>query len=135
MDMTFHDDACRIRTNNAPENFVTLKHMAANLGRKSRPKEKGQGFPPPSPQNRSLGRRLPRRPHQKVKYLTRLPCTVAADQGVITHIARQRIIAGSAIENLIGKASLMGTCFCACDAAMRGKARLGVTIGRDHGSS
>jgi hypothetical protein len=34
--------------------------------------------------------------------------TVAADQGVITHIARQRVMAGSAIENLIGKASVDG---------------------------
>jgi len=39
MDMTFHDDACRIRTNNAPENFVTLKHMAANLGRRKKGKD------------------------------------------------------------------------------------------------
>lgn len=38
MDMTFHD-ACRIRTNNAPENFVTLKHMAANLGRRKKGKD------------------------------------------------------------------------------------------------
>ena len=38
MDMTFRDDACRIRTNNAPENFVTLKHMAANLGRRKKGK-------------------------------------------------------------------------------------------------
>jgi hypothetical protein len=29
MEMTFRDDACRIRTDSAPENFVTLKHMAA----------------------------------------------------------------------------------------------------------
>jgi predicted transposase YbfD/YdcC len=35
MDMTFHDDACRIRTEHAPENFVTLKHIAANLARKA----------------------------------------------------------------------------------------------------
>jgi predicted transposase YbfD/YdcC len=31
MEMTFRDDACRIRTDSAPENFVTLKHMTANL--------------------------------------------------------------------------------------------------------
>jgi predicted transposase YbfD/YdcC len=49
MDMTFRDGVCRIRTDNAPENLVTLKHMSANLGRESRPKEKGQGFPWPSP--------------------------------------------------------------------------------------
>jgi predicted transposase YbfD/YdcC len=35
MDMTFRDDECRIRTDHAPENFVTLKHMAANLARKA----------------------------------------------------------------------------------------------------
>jgi len=35
MDMTFRDDECRIRTKHAPENFVTLKHMAANLARKA----------------------------------------------------------------------------------------------------
>jgi len=39
MDMTFRDDACRIRTDNAPENFVTLKHMAANLGRRKKGKD------------------------------------------------------------------------------------------------
>ncbi len=36
LDMTFRDDECRARTANAPENFVTLKHMAANLARKAR---------------------------------------------------------------------------------------------------
>ena len=72
MDMTFRDHACRIRTDNAPENFVTLKHMPANLGRKSRPKHKGQGFPPPSPQNRSLGRR-PRQAHIRIKAFPRFP--------------------------------------------------------------
>jgi len=35
MDMTFRDDECRIRTAHAPENFVTLKHMAANIARKA----------------------------------------------------------------------------------------------------
>lgn len=35
LDMTFRDDECRVRTANAPENFVTLKHMAANLARKA----------------------------------------------------------------------------------------------------
>jgi predicted transposase YbfD/YdcC len=39
MDMTFRDDACRIRTNNAPENFIILKHMAANLGRRKKGKD------------------------------------------------------------------------------------------------
>lgn len=36
MDMTFNDDQCRIRTENAPENFVTLKHMAVNLARRKK---------------------------------------------------------------------------------------------------
>lgn len=35
MDMVFRDDECRVRTQNAPENFVTLKHMATNLIRKA----------------------------------------------------------------------------------------------------
>ena len=34
MDMTFRDDECRVRTDNAPANFTTLKHMAHNLIRK-----------------------------------------------------------------------------------------------------
>ena len=39
MDMTFRDDECRIRTDNAPENFVTLKHMAVNLARRKKGKD------------------------------------------------------------------------------------------------
>lgn len=39
MDMTFRDDDCRIRTENAPENVVTLKHMAANLARRKKGKD------------------------------------------------------------------------------------------------
>lgn len=35
MDMVFRDDECRVRTENAPANFVTLKHMAANLIRRA----------------------------------------------------------------------------------------------------
>jgi len=35
MDMVFRDDECRIRTQNAPANFTTLKHMANNLIRKA----------------------------------------------------------------------------------------------------
>ena len=31
MDMVFRDDECRIRTENAPANFTTIKHMAHNL--------------------------------------------------------------------------------------------------------
>ena len=35
MDMVFRDDECRVRTENAPENFVVLKHMANNLIRRA----------------------------------------------------------------------------------------------------
>jgi predicted transposase YbfD/YdcC len=35
MDMVFRDDECRIRTENAPANFTTLKHMAHNLTRRA----------------------------------------------------------------------------------------------------
>ena len=34
MDMTFRDDECRIRTEHAPANFTTLRHIAHNLYRK-----------------------------------------------------------------------------------------------------
>ena len=35
MDMIFRDDESRIRTEHAPANFTTLKHMAHNLIRKA----------------------------------------------------------------------------------------------------
>jgi predicted transposase YbfD/YdcC len=35
MDMTFRDDECRIRSQHAPANFTTLKHIAHNLIRKA----------------------------------------------------------------------------------------------------
>ena len=35
MDMVFRDDECRIRKANAPANFATIKHMAANLLRRA----------------------------------------------------------------------------------------------------
>ena len=35
MDMTFRDDECRIRTEHAPANFTTLRHIAHNLIRKA----------------------------------------------------------------------------------------------------
>ena len=35
MDMVFRDDECRVRTENAPANFTTLKHMAHNLIRRA----------------------------------------------------------------------------------------------------
>jgi predicted transposase YbfD/YdcC len=34
MDMVFRDDECRVRTDHAPANFTTLKHMATNLLRR-----------------------------------------------------------------------------------------------------
>ena len=35
MDMIFRDDECRIRSDHAPANFTTIKHMAHNLIRKA----------------------------------------------------------------------------------------------------
>ena len=35
MDMVFRDDECRVRTEHAPANFTTLKHMAQNLIKKT----------------------------------------------------------------------------------------------------
>src|SRR5947208_528537 len=35
MDMIFRDDECRVRTDHAPANFTTLKHIALNLIRKA----------------------------------------------------------------------------------------------------
>ena len=34
MDMVFRDDECRGRTDHAPTNFTTIKHMACNLLRR-----------------------------------------------------------------------------------------------------
>ena len=39
MDMVFRDDECRVRTDHAPANFTTLKHMAHNLLRKAAGKD------------------------------------------------------------------------------------------------
>ena len=38
MDMVFRDDECRIRSENAPSNFTTIKHMASNLLRRGKGK-------------------------------------------------------------------------------------------------
>ncbi|MCP4493027.1 MAG: ISAs1 family transposase [Gammaproteobacteria bacterium] len=38
MDMIFRDDECRIRKDNAPANFATIKHMASNILRHSKGK-------------------------------------------------------------------------------------------------
>jgi predicted transposase YbfD/YdcC len=35
MDMNFRDDECRVRTDHAPANFTTIKHMAHNLLRRA----------------------------------------------------------------------------------------------------
>lgn len=35
LDMVFRDDECRVRTDHAPANFTTLKHMALNLIRRA----------------------------------------------------------------------------------------------------
>jgi predicted transposase YbfD/YdcC len=39
MDMTFRDDECRVRTEHAPANFTTIKHMAHNLLRTAASKD------------------------------------------------------------------------------------------------
>jgi predicted transposase YbfD/YdcC len=39
MDMVFRDDECRVRTNHAPTNFTTIKHMACNLLRRPSSKD------------------------------------------------------------------------------------------------
>ena len=39
MDMVFRDDECRVRTDHAPANFTTIKHMACNLLRKASGKD------------------------------------------------------------------------------------------------
>ena len=39
MDMIFRDDECRVRKDNAPTNFATIKHMAFNLMRRAATKD------------------------------------------------------------------------------------------------
>ena len=39
MDMIFRDDQCRVRTNHAPANFTTIRHMAINLLRNATGKD------------------------------------------------------------------------------------------------
>jgi predicted transposase YbfD/YdcC len=39
MDMVFRDDECRVRTDHAPANFTTIKHMAHNLLRTAASKD------------------------------------------------------------------------------------------------
>jgi predicted transposase YbfD/YdcC len=40
LDVNFKEDSCRIRTDNAPENFAIIKHMAVNLIRKENSKKR-----------------------------------------------------------------------------------------------
>src|SRR5208283_1625707 len=65
MDMVFRDDECRVRTENAPANFTTLKHMAQNLIKKSIAR---QGLAALKAQNRRLGRLFSRKPHRRLKH-------------------------------------------------------------------
>ena len=39
LDMVFRDDECRVRTDNAPANLATLKHMAYNVMRRAATKD------------------------------------------------------------------------------------------------
>lgn len=39
LDMVFRDDECRLRTNHAPANFSTIKHIALNLIRRAKTKD------------------------------------------------------------------------------------------------
>ena len=43
MDMVFRDDECRVRTDNAPANFSTIKHIALNLLRRPPGKQSLRG--------------------------------------------------------------------------------------------
>ena len=58
MDMIFRDDECRVRTDHAPANFTTIKHMAHNLLRRPA----GKTIPGLRRKGRRMGRRLPRQP-------------------------------------------------------------------------
>ena len=43
MDMVFRDDECRVRTDHAPANFTTIKHMALNLLKRPASKQSLRG--------------------------------------------------------------------------------------------
>jgi predicted transposase YbfD/YdcC len=43
MDMMCRDDECRVRTDHAPANFATIKHMAINLLRRPPGKQSLRG--------------------------------------------------------------------------------------------
>jgi predicted transposase YbfD/YdcC len=55
MDMMFRDDECRVRTDHAPANFATIKHMAINLLRRPPGKQSLRG-PARSAKGRLMGR-------------------------------------------------------------------------------
>ena len=40
LDVSFKDDSCRVRRDNAPENFTIIKHIALNLLQKERASRK-----------------------------------------------------------------------------------------------
>jgi hypothetical protein len=46
LDMNFRDDECRIRTDHAPANFTTIKHMALNLIRRAPTSQASSGWLP-----------------------------------------------------------------------------------------
>lgn len=60
--MVFRDDECRLRTDHAPANFTTIKHIALNLMRKAPRK----GFLAPQTKGRRMGRRLSGKPHNTI---------------------------------------------------------------------
>ena len=60
MDMIFRDDECRVRTDNAPANFATIKHMAYNLMRRASTRD-SDAF---EAKGRRLGRQIPCKPHR-----------------------------------------------------------------------
>ena len=43
LDVTFHEDYCRVRKDNAPENFAVIRHIALNLIRHEKSKGSLQG--------------------------------------------------------------------------------------------
>ena len=74
MHMVFRDDECRVRTDHAPANFATIKHMAHNLIRKAPSKASlrlKRKAAPSVPMR--LGGRPPRSLDRTVGFFTRFP--------------------------------------------------------------
>ena len=69
MDMIFRDDECRVRTDHAPANFTTIKHMAINLLRNAPGKD-----PCASAAKSPLGTTSSSQASSLHKPFTRLPC-------------------------------------------------------------